>query len=194
MPKGAVLVSDGFETFDIQNYDKSEEGAKLSSEKERIYRLIIAALMLVVILLSIWVVLLSVGKLKNGSSSVLIIDTNVYDEYGRLDFFYQSTEQTSEKISETSTVYADESITGTETETVPSTLAVAENQDNVIINLNTASLTELMTLSGIGEVKAQAIIDYRDKNGAFCSIEEIMNVSGIGSKTFEKIKDRITVE
>jgi competence protein ComEA len=51
-----------------------------------------------------------------------------------------------------------------------------------------------MTLTGIGEVKAKAIIDYRNENGNFSSTEEIMNVSGIGEKIYEKIKNRITVK
>jgi competence protein ComEA len=50
-----------------------------------------------------------------------------------------------------------------------------------------------MTLPGIGEVKAQAIIDYRTKNWPFKSIHDIVNVSGIGEKTFEKIENLITV-
>lgn len=60
------------------------------------------------------------------------------------------------------------------------------------VSLNKASLNELMTLDGIGEKKAQAIIDYRNKNG-FKSIEEIMEVDGIGITTYEKIKDRLTL-
>lgn len=61
------------------------------------------------------------------------------------------------------------------------------------VNINTASLTELATLSGIGESKAQAIITYREENGKFAKIEDLMNVSGIGEKSFEKIKDSITI-
>ena len=61
------------------------------------------------------------------------------------------------------------------------------------ININTATKEQLMTLPGIGEVKAQAIIDYRTKNGPFKSIHDIVNVSGIGEKTFEKIENLITV-
>lgn len=61
------------------------------------------------------------------------------------------------------------------------------------INLNTATAQELMTLSGIGESRAADIIAYREENGGFQSIEDIMKVSGIKEATFEKIKDQITV-
>jgi len=61
-----------------------------------------------------------------------------------------------------------------------------------LININTASIEELMTLSGIGEAKAKSIIEYRNKT-KFYSIEDIKNVSGIGDSAFEKIKDSITV-
>ncbi|NMC60449.1 MAG: hypothetical protein GYA51_13850 [Candidatus Methanofastidiosa archaeon] len=67
------------------------------------------------------------------------------------------------------------------------------SETNGKININKANLEQLMALPGIGEVKAQAIIDYRTKNGPFKSIQEIMNVTGIGEKTFEKIQDMITV-
>ena len=63
---------------------------------------------------------------------------------------------------------------------------------NSLININTASLEELMSLSGIGESKAKAIITYREQT-KFNSIDEIKNVSGIGEAAFEKIKDNITV-
>lgn len=62
------------------------------------------------------------------------------------------------------------------------------------ININTADAESLMSLKGIGAVKADAIIEYRRQNGPFKSIEEIMNVKGIKKATFEKIKDSITVE
>ena len=62
------------------------------------------------------------------------------------------------------------------------------------INLNTATAEELMTLDRIGPKYAQAIIDYRETNGPFQKIEDIMKVKGIGPKTFEANKDKITVE
>jgi competence protein ComEA len=61
------------------------------------------------------------------------------------------------------------------------------------ININTALAEELDSLPGIGPAFAQRIIEYRDANGPFKSIEEITNVSGIGDATFQKIKDRINV-
>ena len=61
------------------------------------------------------------------------------------------------------------------------------------VNINTASAEELMSLTGIGPSKAQAIVDYRNFVGAFSSVDELVNVSGIGEKTLAKIKDDITV-
>ena len=61
------------------------------------------------------------------------------------------------------------------------------------ININTATRSELMDLSGVGDVIAGRIIDYRDRHGPFKSTDEIMNVSGIGERRYEAIKDSITV-
>lgn len=62
------------------------------------------------------------------------------------------------------------------------------------ININQAEQAELIELHGIGQAKAQAIIDYREENGVFKSLEDIKNVSGIGDIIFENIKDCIMVD
>ncbi len=62
------------------------------------------------------------------------------------------------------------------------------------VNLNTASVTELETLPGIGPSKSSAIIQYREENKGFKTIEDLMEVSGIGEKTFEKLRELITVQ
>lgn len=62
------------------------------------------------------------------------------------------------------------------------------------VDINTASQTELESLQGIGPAKAKAIIEYREKNGSFASIEDLAKVSGIGSGTIKQLGDTITVE
>ena len=73
-----------------------------------------------------------------------------------------------------------------------------ESEADVIIdgkiNINSATVKDLMKLDGIGEKRAQDIIDYRNKNGGFKQIEGIMMIPGIGDKMFEKIKDKICIE
>ena len=71
-------------------------------------------------------------------------------------------------------------------------IAAQAQQDNRI-NINTADETQLTTLTGIGATRAQAIIAYRQENGPFAAIEDIMNVQGIKEGTFAKIKDEIVV-
>jgi len=61
------------------------------------------------------------------------------------------------------------------------------------INLNEASVEEITTLNGIGPKKAQAIVDYREENGPFQQEEDLLNVSGIGEKTLENLRDEIIV-
>lgn len=71
--------------------------------------------------------------------------------------------------------------------------ASSGSEDDERININTASLDQLCSISGIGQSRAQSIITYREQNGAFGSIEEIMKVSGIKEGLFQKIKDKIKI-
>lgn len=68
-----------------------------------------------------------------------------------------------------------------------------EPAQNFPVNINTADFSELTNIVGVGEVIAQRILDYRTQSGPFKTVEEIMNVKGIGEVTFEKMKSSITV-
>lgn len=66
-------------------------------------------------------------------------------------------------------------------------------ETNNLISLNTATMEELMTLTGIGESKAKAIVKYREDNGSFTSLDQLKEISGIGDSIFDKVKEDITL-
>ena len=72
------------------------------------------------------------------------------------------------------------------------TTAAARESDN--LNINTATLAELTTLKGIGEKKAQAILEHREKQGKFTSVEQLADVTGIGPATLEANRDMVIVK
>lgn len=64
----------------------------------------------------------------------------------------------------------------------------------ILVNINTATAEELTILNGIGEKKAQLIVEYREQNGLFMGKEDLMNISGIGEKTFDSLEPYITID
>ncbi|CAD7555528.1 ComEA family DNA-binding protein [Aeromonas hydrophila] len=75
----------------------------------------------------------------------------------------------------------------------PATTVTAAKESGKV-NLNTASINELTALKGIGEKKAQAIVDYREKQGKFTTVDQLADVSGIGPATLEANRDMIIVK
>ena len=69
----------------------------------------------------------------------------------------------------------------------------AKNSSSGLININTATASQLTALNGIGETKAAAIVEYREQYGDFGSVDELLNVPGIGEKTLANIRGQITV-
>lgn len=98
-------------------------------------------------------------------------------------------------LSDEQKVYIPEKIVFEEPETNILTQNVnnaSHNKQSLLVNINVATVDELKTLSGIGDAMAKRIIDFRENEGYFNSIESIMNVEGIGEAKFNKIKDNIT--
>lgn len=140
---------------------------------------------------------ISGGLTNEADTSVINLSKNVVDEM--VIIIYTKDEIEEMKKGSTSIKYIEKECICPKLE---NDACIENSIDNVLdnnssstngkISLNNASLDELMTLDGIGEKKAQAIIEYRKKH-SFKSIEEILEVDGIGTATYEKIKDRLTI-
>lgn len=149
------------------------------------------------------VILKSGGILDEADISVINLSKKVFDEMVIIIY----TKEEVEKMLNGEDVIIDNIITNKEVifpdikndATINNTSnsnKVDENETTVnksIININTATIDELDSLPGIGNSKAQNIIDYRNINGNFETIEDIMNVNGIGTAIYEQIKTYITV-
>ena len=143
------------------------------------------------------VIEISGGLTNEADTSVINLSKNVVDEM--VIIIYTKDEINEMKKGSTSIKYIEKECICPKLE---NDACIENSIDNVLdnnssstngkISLNNASLDELMTLDGIGEKKAQAIIEYRKKH-SFKSIEEILEVDGIGTATYEKIKDRLTI-
>ena len=83
---------------------------------------------------------------------------------------------------------------GEEAEEIPTGVTSKEEAKEGKVNINTATVEELKTLKGVGEKKAEAIIEYRKKNGSFKTKEDLMKVRGIGKKLFESFQERIVTQ
>lgn len=124
------------------------------------------------------------------AGSSFLLGTSVNNKTGRQSTMVESDAPTQSVISDISNALQNPAPTAS-----PATNDTTSTATPVtgIVNINTASVGELDTLPGIGPAYAQAIINYRTTNGPFIRIEDIEKVKGIGPKTFEKMKSRITI-
>ena len=86
-----------------------------------------------------------------------------------------------------------ESTAASESESAVLAQGSAEAPEQLLVSINTASSAELTALNGIGTAKARAIVAYREEHGAFGTVDELLNVNGIGEATLEKLREFITV-
>lgn len=144
------------------------------------------------------------GILENADTSIINLSKKLTDEMCIIIYTKEEIEEYRKQGLETKEIvkkleedllqvndYNDAQIK--ESRTDSSSTSTGNSKQNKMISINTATKEELLTLSGIGESRADSIIKYREENGKFKTIEDIKNVSGIGDALFEKIKDNITV-
>ena len=141
------------------------------------------------------VINLAGGLLKNSDTSVINLAKKVTDEmviiiYTKDEVKNSNIVDTVVKVVEKECICPNIQNDGCINETITSN--IGDNNQN-LININTATLEELLTLPGIGEAKARAIIKYRLDHGNFNDINELLNVDGIGSKLYDEIKVYITI-
>lgn len=158
---------------EIKSTNTNEEQEEETKNK---YSIITAALVVAVIFLFILFLGMRYTEIKSAKQMDLFAS------------IIEATLQSDETVLSENTTQASES----ESENISNGTTADKNSN--LININTATTAELITLYGIGEAKASKIIEYREANGNFTSIYDILNVSGIGEKTFDKIKDFICVE
>lgn len=117
--------------------------------------------------------------------------TNVLSLAGVLTNADLLTVNQSEKVTDEMVIYVPEI---GEIEDVDMISPKTNDEGEIQVNINTASISDLTQLNGIGEKKAQLILDYREQNGLFMTKEDLMNISGIGEKTFESLEPYITID
>ena len=128
---------------------------------------------------------------ENADTSVINLSKKVADEmviiiYSKEEVLDFKKTKTLEKQVEERCIQKDEN-------SLVNDACINSSTSNGKVNINTASMDELKNLVGIGEKKAKDIVSYREKNGNFNSIEDIMKVNGIGESSFAQIKEDITV-
>ncbi len=140
------------------------------------------------------VISLSGGLKSNANTNYINLSAKVTDEM--VIWIYTISEINKLKLEKTSSEYMIKTCNCPvvdNTTCLNSNINTSNKESLAKLNINIASLDELTKLDGIGESKAKNIIEYRNKNGKFEKLEDIMNVTGIGNSAYNKIKDKITI-
>ena len=142
------------------------------------------------------VINLAGGLKENADTSIINLSKKVEDEMFIFIYTFEELQKYKEEkilISDIKKEIENDSIIDENNNALQQEIITNENVENKLININTATKEEFLTINGIGDAKAESIIKYREENGNFKTIDDIKNVSGIGDSLFESIKEYITV-
>lgn len=132
------------------------------------------------------------GEVKNPGVYSLSADSRVFDAIEAAGGFTKNADETSlnlaQSLEDESKIYV-----GSKKDKKSDEAAADTGDSTGKVNLNTATIEELMTLPGIGEVRARAILDFREKNGNFQKVEDLLEVEGIKEGIFQKLESLIAV-
>jgi len=172
---------------------KSKEKEKEKSKKLEKSKYTILAVVSIIILLGSFVLFYQIQKQQSPSSSTG--NQELAKQIEDLNKKIEGLNGELEKAKSESPVVETQSFSSSSSSSSSSSGKVAgeTSERSGTVNINTASSSQLDSLPGIGPAYAQRIIDYRNANGGFKTIEEVKNVKGIGDKTFDKFKDQITI-
>ncbi len=134
-----------------------------------------------------------VAKLKKGARVFELIDSSGGFTADASNAYVNKILNLAKVLNDGEKVYIPFAIEELDTNFATKYSTTSTDTTSLIVNINTADKETLKTLPQIGDSTADKIIDYRNKNGAFKAIDEIKNVSGIGDKTFEELKDLISI-
>jgi comEA protein len=179
-----------------------QEGLNIGVLIEK-HRLPIGVILLLLVVAGLVVLLLKSNQTTNGDKRIEALEVKISqleNEIKKTKTENESTEAEKNVPNQTEKTIAEPVVSQNEandTDVRVLGTATSSKTESVkpsgVINLNAATVTELDSLPGIGPTYAERIVEYRNSNGGFKSVDEVKQVKGIGDKTFEKFKDMITV-
>ncbi len=174
---------------DLEGIKPINNAATQKEKKRKVIEIVVGVVLLVLIITG-GIILLA----QNNESEPRVAGASTENEEAlkaEIDNLNKKIDELNNKIDTAQSVVTETSTS--ETSSSGESTSSDSSQIAGVVNINTASASELDSLPGIGPTYAERIIEYRESNGGFSSIDELKNIKGIGDKTFDKLKNSVTI-